>query len=110
MPPVDLGLHFPGIGALARLKLRPEVGRKMLLQAHRWTGLEAVQDGVVDAVAAPEEMLEAALEVARRWAPKAKMGVYAALRAELYGEAGRMFREVSYNYGRKADGAAKAKI
>lgn len=27
MPPVNLGLHFPGIGALPRLKLRPQVSR-----------------------------------------------------------------------------------
>lgn len=37
-PPVDLGLHFDGIGALPRMKLRPEIARKMLLEAHKWTG------------------------------------------------------------------------
>lgn len=110
MPPVNLGLHFPGIGALPRAKLSPQVARKMLLEAHRWTGQEALKDGIVDAVAAPEEMLEVALQKGREVAPRAKMGVWAVLRAELWGEAGRAFREIAYNFGRPADGAAKAKI
>ncbi|KAF2158920.1 hypothetical protein M409DRAFT_61264 [Zasmidium cellare ATCC 36951] len=110
MPPVNLGLHFPGIGALPRLKLRPQVARKMLLEAHRWTGKEALEDGIVDAVAEPEGMLEAALELGRRVAPKAKMGVFSLLRNELYGEAGRAFREISYVHGRRTGEAAKAKI
>lgn len=74
MPPVNLGLHFDGIGALPRLKLRPQVARKMLLEANRWTGKEALEDGIVDAVAEPEEMLNVALEMGANWAPKAKMG------------------------------------
>lgn len=74
MPPVNLGLHFDGIGSLPRLKLRPQVARKMLLEAHKWTGPEALQDGIVDAVAEPEEMLNVALELGKKWAPKAKMG------------------------------------
>jgi Delta3-Delta2-enoyl-CoA isomerase len=110
MPPVDLGLHFPGIGALLKWKLRPQVARKMLLEAHRWTGIKAFEDGIVDAVAKPDEMLDEALKLARKWAPKAKMGVYSALRNELYGEAGRAFREISYVHGRAVDRPAKAKI
>jgi enoyl-CoA hydratase/carnithine racemase len=110
MPPINLGLHFPGIGTLLRLKLSPVVARKMLLQAHRWTGPEALADGIVDFVASPEEMFETAMGVARQWAPKAKMGVYSLLRGELYGEAGRGFREISYIFGRRVDLPAKAKI
>ena len=30
MPPVNLGLHFDGIGALVRLKLRPQIARLVL--------------------------------------------------------------------------------
>ena len=74
MPPVDLGLHFDGIGSLPRLKLGPHVARKMLLEAHKWTGKEALDDGIVDAIAEPENMFDVALELARKWAPKAKMG------------------------------------
>ncbi|KAK4545442.1 hypothetical protein LTR36_002792 [Oleoguttula mirabilis] len=110
MPPIDLGLHFHGIGTLPRLKLQPQVARKMLLEAHRWTGKEALKDGIVDAVAEPEKMFDVAMELARKWAPKAKMGVYSVLRNELYGEAGRAFREISYVHGKSTGGPAKAKI
>lgn len=110
MPPVDLGLHFPGIGALPRLKLHPQIARKMLLEAHRWTGTEALKDGVVDAIAEPEKMFDVAMEVARKWAPKAKMDVYGVLRGELYGEAGKYFREIAFNYGRRPEAPAKARI
>ncbi|KAK0257971.1 hypothetical protein B0A54_07032 [Friedmanniomyces endolithicus] len=110
MPPVDLGLHFPGIGTLPRLKLRPQVARAMLLEAKRWTGEEALKDGIVDFVADPDNMLEVALNLARKWAPKAKMGVFSLLRNELYGEAGRAFREISYVHGKSTGSPAKAKI
>ena len=76
MPPVNLGLHFDGIGLLPRLKLRPQIARKMLLEAHRWTGKEALADGVVDAIAEPERMLDLAVEMGEKWAPKAKMGYF----------------------------------
>ena len=74
LPALNLGLHFNGIGTLARVKLRPEVARKMLMETHRWTAKEALVDKVIDAVAGPEEMWDVALELAKKWAPKAKMG------------------------------------
>ncbi|KAF2210945.1 hypothetical protein CERZMDRAFT_118114 [Cercospora zeae-maydis SCOH1-5] len=110
MPPVNLGLHFPGIGALPRLKLSPQVARKMLLEAHQWTGEQALKDGIVDEIAEPEKMLDVALDLARRLAPKAKMGVFSLLRNELYGDAARKFREISYVHGTRVGTAAKAKI
>jgi len=110
MPPVDLGLHFDGIGALPRLKLGPRIARKMLLEAHKWTGKEALADGVVDAVAEPEDMLRVAVELAEKWKSKAKMGVYGVLRAELWGEALTKFRNISYVHGRETSRPAKAKI
>ncbi|KAJ5625715.1 hypothetical protein N7510_002024 [Penicillium lagena] len=110
MPPVNLGLHFDGIGALPRLKLRPQVARKMLLEAHKWTGKEALEEGIVDAVAEPEQMLDTALELAAKWAPKAKMGVYALLRQELWGEAIKKFQRISYVHSRMTSAPAKVKI
>jgi Delta3-Delta2-enoyl-CoA isomerase len=100
MPPVDLGISFPGIGTLPRLKLAPQIARKMLLEAHRWTGEEALKDGIVDAIAEPKEMLGIALEVAGKWRVKAKEGVYGVLRSELWGEAGRAFRDISFVHNR----------
>jgi enoyl-CoA hydratase/carnithine racemase len=46
----------------------------MLLEAHKWTAKEALEDGIVDAIAEPERMLDEAIEFAAKWAPKAKMG------------------------------------
>lgn len=110
MPPVNLGLHFPGIGALPRLKLQPQVARKMLLEAHRWTGEQALKDGIVDEIAEPERMFDVAMAKAKQVAPKSKMGVWSLLRNELYGDAGRHFREISYIHGSMVGSAAKAKI
>lgn len=110
MPPVDLGLHFPGIGFLPRLKLRPQVARKMLLEAHKWTGQEALADGIVDEVAEPDRMLDIALEKAKQIQSKAKMGVYSLLRNELWGEASEAFRKISYVHGKFTNTSPKAKI
>ena len=110
MPPVNLGLHFDGIGALPRLKLGPRVARKMLLEAHRWTGKAALEDGIVDDIAEPEEMLERAIALAKEVAPKATMGVYGLLRAELWGEALEQLRTISYVHRKRVGTAAKAKI
>ncbi|PGG97082.1 hypothetical protein AJ80_09743 [Polytolypa hystricis UAMH7299] len=110
MPPVDIGVHFPGIGYMARLKLRPNIARKMLLEAYKWTGKEALTDGIVDQIAEPEDMLGAAIEVARKWAPKGRMGVYGVLRQELWGEAARKFQSISYVHHRSTILPAKAKV
>jgi Delta3-Delta2-enoyl-CoA isomerase len=82
----------------------------MLLEAHRWTGEEALADGVVDVIAPPEEMLEAAMELARKWAPKAKMGVYGVLRHELWGEAAEKMQRVSYVHSRATSRKALVKL
>jgi enoyl-CoA hydratase/carnithine racemase len=110
MPPVNLGLHFPGIGTLLRLKLRPGIARKMLLEAHRWTGAEALDDGIVDALAPPQEMLRVALDKARELQGRARMGVYSLLRNELWGEAAEKIRAICYVHGRRTTAPAKAKI
>ncbi|KAI4915267.1 hypothetical protein J4E85_010391 [Alternaria conjuncta] len=110
MPPVNLGLHFPGIGFLPRLKLRPQIARKMLLEAHRWTGKEAYEDGIVDEIAEPKAMLEVALKKARDVQGRAKMGVYSVLRNELWGEAAEKIRGICYVHGKRVTAPAKAKI
>ncbi|PVH87410.1 putative carnitinyl-CoA dehydratase [Cadophora sp. DSE1049] len=110
MPPVDLGLHFDGIGSLPRLKLQPQIARKMLLEAHRWTGKEALNDGVVDAISSPIKMLDVALDLAKKWAPKAKMGVYGVLRAELWGGAAEKFQKISYVHSRQTGRPALVKL
>lgn len=110
MPPMDLGLHFDGMGALLQAKLSPQVARKVLLQAHKYTAKEALADGIVDAIAAPSEMLDAALNLANTWKSKAKMGVYGVLRSELYGNAYRAFQHLSYVHSRVLQREAKVKL
>lgn len=110
MPPVNLGLHFDGIGLLPRLKLQPKVARKLLLEAHKFTGKEAYEDGIVDELADPGKMLEVALAKAREVAPRARMGVFSLLRNELYGDAQARLRSISYVHGKLTSRPAKAKI
>lgn len=110
MPPVDLGLHFPGIGFLPRLKLKPQVARMLLLEAHKFTGQEAFENGIVDEIAGPKEMLNVALQKARQVQGKARMGVYSLLRNELWGEAADKIRSICYVHGRIVTAPAKAKI
>lgn len=98
------------MGSLPRLKLAPRIARKMLLEAHKWTGEEALADGVVDAIAPPNEMFEVALDMAKKWAPKAKMGVYGVLRSELWGDATRAFQGISYVHSRSTNRKAMVKL
>lgn len=82
----------------------------MLLEAHRWTGVDALKDGIVDVIAPPNEMYDVALSLANKWAPKAAMGVYSVLRSELFGEAMDKFQSISYVYGRQTSRPPLAKI
>jgi enoyl-CoA hydratase/carnithine racemase len=72
LPVIDLGLSFPGFRILPRLKPRPKVARKLLLEAHRWTSKEACENEVVDAVSEPYEMMGQVVAFAERWGSKAK--------------------------------------
>ena len=110
MPPVNLGLHFDGIGSFPRLKLQPKIARKMLLEAHRWTGKAALEDGIVDAIAPPDQMLNKAIEIANAQSGRATMGVYGLLRSELWGEALEKVKSISYVHRKRVGTAAKAKI
>ncbi|THC92992.1 hypothetical protein EYZ11_007526 [Aspergillus tanneri] len=85
MPPVDLGCISRG-------------------------GKEALQDGLVDAIAEPEDMLLVAVELARKWAPKAKAGVYGLLGSELRGEMSRSLQQISYVHSRSTFSPGISKI
>jgi enoyl-CoA hydratase/carnithine racemase len=110
MPPIDVGKHFDGIGALPRLKLCPKVARKMLLESHKWTSAAALEDGIVDEICDPDRMLARAIEVAEKQAPRAKMGVYGLLRSELWGEPLERFKSISFVHRKRVGVAAKAMI
>ena len=86
------------------------MARKVLLQAHRYKAKEALEDGIVDAIAPPEKMFEVALELAERWKGKAKMGVYGVLRNELVGEATSAYQRSSYVHHRETSREPKVKL
>lgn len=109
-PAANLGLHFDGMGTLLRAKLRPQVARKVLLQAHKYKAAEALSDGIVDEIAPPGEMLDRALALAEQVKERARMGVYGLLRYELYGEAIRAFQQISHVYSRVISREAKVKL
>ena len=110
MPPVNAGLHHDGMGSLIRAKLAPRVARKVLLQAHRYTGREALEDGIVDEIAEPEAVLDTAVQCAERWKVKSKMGVYALLRNELIGEATEAYARNSYVHRKETAREPKVKL
>lgn len=110
MPPVNLGLHHDGMGSLVRLKLAPKVARKVLLQAHKYTAIEAEKDGIVDWAVSPEEMMAKAIEVAEEWKGKAKMGVYGLLRDELWGAASEHYARNSYTHRKETAKEPKVKL
>ena len=110
MPPVNAGLHHEGMGSLIRSKLSPQVARKVLLQAHKYTGKEALQDGIVDVVAEPEKMLEEAVKLAEQWKEKSRMGVYGLLRDELWGVARRHYAMNSYVHRMETAREPKVKL
>lgn len=98
------------MGTLIRTKLQPHVRHKILLEAHRYKGPEALEDGIVDVVAPPEEMLDVALKLAEQWKAKAKMGVYGVLRNELVGEALAAYQSISYVHHKPTGREAKVKL
>ena len=98
------------MGTLLRLKLMPHVARKMLLEAHRWTGKTALADGLVDTIAPPDKMLETAMELAERLNVKAKAGVFGVLRNELYGEADQAFSRISYVHSKTTNRRPVSKL
>ncbi|KAL4866588.1 hypothetical protein BDV12DRAFT_210403 [Aspergillus spectabilis] len=110
MPPIDLGMHFSGMGILPRLKLQPQIARKVLLEGHRFTAKEALADGLVDAIAPPDRMLDVALGLGNKWAPKGKAGIYGLLRSELWGEMARQVQQISYVHSRPTFLPGKSKI
>lgn len=110
MPPVNAGLHHEGMGSLVRSKLAPKVARKVLLEAHKYTGKTALEDGIVDSVADPDKMFGVALELAEKWKGKAKMGVYGLLRNELWGKALTAYRQNSYVHHKETAREPKVKL
>ena len=71
-PEVDLGLPFqPGMNDLIRARLTPAVAHEAMTLGRRYGGEQARAAGIVEAVADADELLAAAVELARPLAGKA---------------------------------------
>jgi enoyl-CoA hydratase/carnithine racemase len=74
----------PGMAALLRDKMSPKTFRDMVLQGHRFTAQEALDQQLVDQIVPEKEVFPKAKELALKWAPKAKSGiVYKQLKEEV---------------------------
>lgn len=110
IPAVDLGLHFNGIGAILKSKLKAEVAAKMLLRGHRWTGKQALHDGLVDEVVEAADLRARAITVSEEFALKAQTGIFGLLRYELVGLALDQFKAISHVHRRRMRLSPSSKI
>ena len=86
VPEVDLGMAFtPGMTALLRARLAPQVAHEAMLTGKRYGGEEAAALAIVDAAVAEDEVLPRAVELARSLAAKPAASV-AAIRTAMYGD------------------------
>ena len=90
---VEFGMPLMApMSAIFRLKTAPGVYRRLVLEAHRFDGPQALEAGLVDDVAADGDGAGAGLDAALRLvrdrglAEKAAAGVYGLLKAEMYRE------------------------
>jgi enoyl-CoA hydratase/carnithine racemase len=74
----------PPMSSIFRQKLTPQVYKKMVLEAHRWNGAEALENGIVDALGGLEEMV--GFVEKRKLVGKGKSEVYGILKGEMYRE------------------------
>lgn len=82
---LDFGVPLkPAMSAIFRLKLVPQVYRRVVLEAHRFDGREALATGIVDALGGLDEVI--ALVAERKLTEKGKTGIYGLMKAEMYRE------------------------
>jgi len=82
---LDFGVPLTAaMSAIFRIKTSPQTYRKLLLEAHRFGGPEAVEAGIVDAVGGLDEALRFVAE--RKLTQKPKSGIYGLLKSEMYRE------------------------
>ncbi|KAI9499387.1 ClpP/crotonase-like domain-containing protein [Zychaea mexicana] len=74
----------PGMAGLLRCKMAPHTFRNMVLQGHRFSAQQALDEKLVDVICPGDQVLGKAKELALQWAPKAKSGiVYKQLKEEV---------------------------
>lgn len=84
LPEVDLGMQFTeGMNALIPARIPPTTAHEAMITGRRYTGPEALAAGIVDEVAADDQVLPRAIEVAQSLAAKAGPGI-AGIRTHLH--------------------------
>lgn len=76
----------PAMAAVFRAKLAPPTFRNLILEARRFTGPEAVDAGIADAVVQDGDVVGSAVRFVeeRGLVEKPKTGVYGTIKAEMY--------------------------
>ena len=76
LPEADLGLPFtPGMNALLTARLSPPVAHRAMVTAHRYTGPEALDAGIVTELAPEDQVLSRSIDLAAGLAGKPREGV-----------------------------------
>ena len=84
-PEVDIKIPFtPGMAALIQAKTTPQTAIASMSTGHRYAGPEATEAGLVDAIAAESELVEAALARLRPIVGKDK-ATLAAIKSTMFG-------------------------
>ncbi|MDX2546307.1 enoyl-CoA hydratase-related protein [Streptomyces sp. WI04-05B] len=87
LPEVDIDIPFtPGMSALIQARLGPHTAHRAMLTAHRYGGADAVAAGIVDRAVAEDEVLTAAVTLARSQASRAA-GTLGTIKARMYAPA-----------------------
>lgn len=82
---LDFGVPLkPAMSAIFRVKCTPKTYRKLVLEAHRFGGQEAKEEGVVDEVGGLEEVLKMVKD--KKLTEKCKSGIYGTMKGEMYRE------------------------
>lgn len=85
MNELELGVPLKAaMSSIFRQKLTPQVYREMVLEAKRYSGKDALENGIVDWLGGIEEVLKIVGE--RKLTEKAKIGVYGKLKKEMWRE------------------------
>ncbi len=92
LPEVDIGIPFtPGMNALLARRLRSDTAHSAMVLGHRFSGEQALQAGIVSAMAAKDRVVVAAVERAQSLATKPR-AVLGTLKTNLYDDALRLLR------------------
>jgi enoyl-CoA hydratase/carnithine racemase len=84
LPEVDLGMPFTeGMNALIPARLPAMTAHEAMVTGRRYSGTEALAAGIVNEVAADDQVLPRSIEVAQSLASKAGPGI-AGIRTHLY--------------------------